>query len=347
MKLTASNCKAYAESIGLHQVSIKNIRDLRNFCATISSKEGDFLIKQEGGNTAVFGEFSLQTELDFYEFLQDRFVHIKSLAPSTFSVDSKNKIVIIAYFNDAQYLELTYQESSDIQSKNLGKCIAKLHQTPCPSQFPITKPENYLHSYDRVTPEEFNIGGPLFAHFLELIQRYPIWNKEITKLKTELVYDTLIHGDLKQDNILVVLENKQDVIKIIDWELMSRGDRYLDLGYVVGNYISALIDQVDYDKSELEVDGQSMDGCQSLIANFIHSYLDTLEQPLKINYIKLSRCSAIYLLNQFYGATRFKNEYSKRDLLKMKMAKTLLVDAQTNYHNFFMKSITSSYATFF
>lgn len=348
MKLTSSNSIAYANSIGLTNVSIKNTRNMRHLCITITSDQGDFLIKQKGSNSNMFGKASLANELLFYKYLYGEDVSAyKDITPEVYHFDFEHQIIVISFINNASgFILKSDSDTNDKLVEKLASYVATLHNTPTNTTFSKIDITGYIRAQDRVAPEVFAAGGPLYSKFLEMMQRYPEFNEAIHALKSEVNYDTLIHGDLKYDNILLTEDSKEPDLKIIDWELIGIGDRYIDLGYVVGNFLIFIIDDIEYKDNALHINENALDFLQDNISNFFATY-NTLYRKDTIDYTKLSKFTSLYLLNQFYAATLFKNEFSRQDIYKLKLAKTLLVSPEALHDTLFMKSIINSYAAIF
>ncbi len=348
MKLTANNSIAYANSIGLTNVSVKNIRNMRHFCATVASDQGEFLIKQQGNNSQIFGNVSLTNELLFYKHLCYEDANpFKDITPALYNFDFEHQIVTISFIKNATVFILKSNDDSNYELvEKLASYVAILHKTPIDTTFPKINPSAHIQTHDKVTPEAFAAGGPSYPKFLEMMQRYPEFNEALRALKSEINYDTLIHGDLKYDNILLIEDSKEPDLKIIDWELIGIGDRYMDLGYVIGNFLIFIIDDIEYKDNSLHVNENALDFLQDTVSSFINTY-NAQFPGNTIDYSKLSKFTSLYLLNQFYAASLFKNEFSRQDIYKLKLAKTLLMNPQALHDTLFMKSIINSYEPIF
>ena len=67
-------------------------------------------------------------------------------------------------------------------------------------------------------------------------EEYPVL---LQRLSSEWKATTLIHFDLKYDNLLVVASPEKTTIKIIDWELAAWGDPGWDVGCIFGAYLGS------------------------------------------------------------------------------------------------------------
>ena len=348
MKLTSSNSVAYAKRIGLTNVSIQNTRNMRHLCITVSSDQGDFLIKQKGSNSRMFGNVNLTNELLFYKHLcYENVGAFKDITPTVYHFDFEHQIIVISFINNAGVFTLKRNNDANYELvKKLASYVATLHKTPIDATFSKIDVASYIRTHDKISPEMFAEGGPLYPKFLEMMQRYPVFNEAIHALKSEVNYDTLIHGDLKYDNILLIEDSKAPDLKIIDWELIGIGDRYIDLGYVVGNFLIFIINDIKYKDNSLHINEKALEFLQDNISVFFDTY-NTLYGKDTLDYSKLSKFTSLYLLNQFYTTTLFRNDFSRQDIYKLKLAKTLLTNPQALYDTLFMKSIINSYEPIF
>jgi thiamine kinase-like enzyme len=320
---------------------------MRHFCATIASDQGDFLIKQQGSNAQLFGNVSLTNELLFYKQLCEDVSAFKEMTPAVYHLDFEHQIVVISFINNATAFTLKKDHTTSHEIvKKLASYVATLHTTPIDATFAHIDVAAYIRTHDKITPEMFAFGGPLYSKLLELLQRYPEFNEAIHALKFEVNYDTLIHGDLKYDNILLIEDAQKTALKIIDWELIGIGDRYIDLGYVIGNFLVCIIDDIKLKDNSLHIDEDALDFLQDMIATFLDQY-NTQYTEHVIDYTKLSKFTSLCLLNQFYAASLFKNEFSRQDIYKLKLAKLLLVNPEVLHTALFMKSIINSYEPIF
>jgi hypothetical protein len=96
-----------------------------------------------------------------------------------------------------------------------------------------------------------NIFGQLSAantQVLNIVQSYPDFPATLDRLRERWRFDSLIHGDIKWDNLHVTVdsdgeENKEGAngkmnLRLIDWELADFGDACWDAGAVFQSYLS-------------------------------------------------------------------------------------------------------------
>ena len=74
-----------------------------------------------------------------------------------------------------------------------------------------------------------------------IVRSYPEFNETLDELRDKWRFDSLIHGDMKWDNLVVSVaeENgKGESVKIVDWELADIGDARWDVGAILQSYLS-------------------------------------------------------------------------------------------------------------
>jgi len=90
----------------------------------------------------------------------------------------------------------------------------------------------------RPTPEMLARLSPANLQVLKLLQKNHTMAASLETLRNEWTPDTLIHNDIKGDNLLVTLRTDERVsVRIIDWELIQIGDAAWDVGTVFRDFL--------------------------------------------------------------------------------------------------------------
>lgn len=350
--ISRENIVEYLSSLGFRNSKIISIRNVRNFCAKVETNEGCIIIKQQGGNSSTFANVSIRREILFYELTsQGLLSELKYLSPLLHKVDLTNSVILIEYLDQYDTFDLESNFNNFLISEKLGGHLAILHNQPinvCSKHFEKIDTANYFRSFDTITPESVNSGGILFAKCIELMQRYPDLNESIENFRNEFSWDCFVHGDLKLDNILFKnCDNDKIDIKFIDWELVGIGDRYLDLGYVIGSYILWWIEKKKFSEVSKSENDNRMLALKDHIYYFIVNYQEHLSEKIALDYVKLTRFSGIFLLSVFYSKSLFQTKYSKQDIVTLDIARKMLVTPKDVYPELFMKIIMTNYEKHF
>jgi hypothetical protein len=89
----------------------------------------------------------------------------------------------------------------------------------------------------RPTPDMLAGLSPANVQVLRLVQRSAPIASALDELSAEWSPDTLIHNDLKGDNVLVTGEGTQRRVRLVDWEMLQFGDAAWDVGCLFRDFL--------------------------------------------------------------------------------------------------------------
>jgi hypothetical protein len=96
----------------------------------------------------------------------------------------------------------------------------------------------WVLSAHRPTPEIFSRLSPANLQLLSLLQKENALVSGLDDLRRDWTPDTLIHNDLKGDNVLVASDGEDGAsVRIVDWELVQIGDPAWDVGAVFRDFL--------------------------------------------------------------------------------------------------------------
>jgi hypothetical protein len=283
------------EAIVDGDVLVVNLKRRHRNYAVLNGKGQSYFVKQ----IDPFQPFSIQTlqkEACLYALSQPGgpFIALSSCLPKFFFYDANQHTLVLEFIQSSQDL-VTYQRAQRQLSLHLaaqlGTVLALAH-SGCPvsmldhavqsvfqGQIPwaITFHENEPSSVLNLSPAN--------GQFLDILRRYRKFPETLERLKTEWKRSSLIHGDIKFENVLV-LESKEEAdnrVKLIDWEICDIGDPCWDVGCVLQAYITWWIASVPFE-----------------VGITLEQAVDRAEYPLAairpaIKQFWLSYCSALKL----------------------------------------------------
>jgi|RhiMetdeSRZDD1v2_1073273.scaffolds.fasta_scaffold06182_11 phosphotransferase family enzyme len=113
----------------------------------------------------------------------------------------------------------------------------------------------------RPTPEMLARLSPANAEVLKLMQKDPAIAGGLDRLRSEWTAETLVHNDIKGDNLLVRKDGDGQIrVAMIDWELVQIGDPAWDVGNVFRDFLGYWLMTVPL-SSDLTPE-QMLDGAQ-------------------------------------------------------------------------------------
>ena len=101
-----------------------------------------------------------------------------------------------------------------------------------PRQFP------WILTLDPITLHPLTQFAAIAAVLVPALQQQPVVLHGLLSLRHEWRFDSLIHGDLKWDNLLI--KENGDVepdFQVVDWELVDLGDASWDVGAIFTSYL--------------------------------------------------------------------------------------------------------------
>jgi hypothetical protein len=213
-----------------------------------------YLIKQPD-ELASEGHRTLRAEAAFYDFCQqepaasavarflprmvyretDRALHVLELVPRAMTLGAHHgSSDALAFPIDA--------------SRLLGEALGTLHRVfrlPGLAQDPrldwLTRPMPWVFSAHRPWPGLLANMSPAGARVLQIIQEHEGLDAHLDRLRTQWRTETIIHGDLKSDNVLVrrstSSERARTKVWLVDWELAQLGDPAWDLAGALHDFL--------------------------------------------------------------------------------------------------------------
>jgi hypothetical protein len=214
-----------------------------------------YLIKQPDAMTPA-GPLTLKNEVAFYEFCQheDAAQPLTPYLPRMVLRDPDRTLHALELVSGARTLTLyhagdTFDSFPLGPSRALGEGLGTLHRifrVPGLAEHPtlagLSRRVPWVFRAHRPTPSMLADLSPAGARVIEIIQSEPRLADSLDGLASRWQFDTVIHGDIKADNILVAsrrIEGNPDGVGvwIVDWEFVQIGDPAWDLACALHDYV--------------------------------------------------------------------------------------------------------------
>lgn len=223
----------------------------RNQNLKVVCKAGpSYLVKQPGeGEHAT--EETVRCEATFYRHCQAEHdaADLRGIVPELRRWDEDRCLLVLDLIDGrplwSHYAATSAPGFSADSSAPLGHALGTLHRV---FRLRSAQPRGWLAGLHRAppwilfahrpTPEILARLSPANRRVLTLVQRDRPLSTGLDGLRDEWTPDTLIHTDIKGDNVLVATRADGEVlVHLVDWELVQIGDAAWDVGTVLRDFL--------------------------------------------------------------------------------------------------------------
>lgn len=301
------------KSIVEDKIIIRDVSRLNHNIQVLQENGIGYFLKQPSRTNEYSNKF-VKKEAKFYSvmFSDKKFEDIQMMLPNFIKYERKNNVLIIEFLKNMTHLsEIQLNPTQQIECfETIGKYLAiyhnKFHKYLHHNSFRFLEKSLPLTFFlSRPRPEIFSVISNGALELLKTIQQKPGMAKFLEDIPDKWNPTTMIHGDMRMDNILVSTNPKNlKNIKVIDWELSSIGDPIWDVAGLVSDLV---LQQFYLLISEGEMDGYSYESQLRLLTRKVN--------PLSKRFLK------IYYKN--LDKKRLKEDQFEIKLLKFCIAKII------------------------
>ena len=214
-----------------------------------------YLIKQADG-AALADDLTLQHEAAFYAFCHQHLgdTQFPKILPRLVCFDPLVPLLILELLGDAiplyQYCHArTADEFPREAARALGRALGTVHATfrgqrpagdgnlrwlPCDAPWILQAHQPSLDWLSTISAAGYNA--------LQIVQARRTWVRRLDRLGDLWQPETLIHNDVKGDNVLVIppkpgVAGTSIEIRLVDWELVRYGDPAWDLAGALQDFV--------------------------------------------------------------------------------------------------------------
>jgi thiamine kinase-like enzyme len=217
----------------------------RNHNFLVASASGRYLLKQAVGPDRVQ---TISREAAFYRAVCNKENGFSRYLPKFYLYDEERNILIIESLERVETLrerQLRTGRSSSGVAEELAEALAALHQfgADLTSEFATagSSKARLPHRPDLEIFCSLSGGG---IEVIKIIQENTKVADVLDQLTDEPNGSSVIHGDVRGDNFLLPAgagARRERWLKIIDFELATRGDPAIDIGWMFADYLSQWI----------------------------------------------------------------------------------------------------------
>jgi aminoglycoside phosphotransferase (APT) family kinase protein len=278
-----------------------------------------YLVKQ-----AVFNANSTAAESWFYRNICPRFEY----APEPVAVLDLEHIVVLTYLDGAVRISDMAQEDPGAALEGLVHTalpLAQLHSIQLPTEgWPGAT--STLPPLDPVPLDLWNSSSSGARTITSIVQQRPRLAQAYTTARNPTGPRTLVHSDLKNDNILY----HGSRLYLIDWELAGIGAPAVDLGAVVGSMLCLWIDHlaIDADTSiENWVEGAalSFESLRDAVERFVTAYRHSLTAAGRVSMSTIVRAAAAWIVGRTFAEASLGYTATASQRLRLVVAESLVV----------------------
>jgi aminoglycoside phosphotransferase (APT) family kinase protein len=272
-----------------------------------------YLIKQPGegeyGSEATIG-----CEAAFYEHcgLEPRAAEVRDLLPACHGFDSERVLLVLELIEGDPlwgHPAANPEGFSFEAAEPLGTALATFHrvfrQPSARASWMAGLPAGppWIFFAHRPTPEMLARLSPANAQVLKLMQKDPAMTRGLDRLRSSWSADTLVHNDIKGDNLLVRRSADGTVrVAMLDWELVQIGDAAWDVGNVFRDLLGCWLVTVPL-SSDLSPE-QMLEGAQMPLAK-LHPAARSFWNAYRAGAVLDAETSGDFLLRALgYAAAR-------------------------------------------
>lgn len=192
---------------------------------------------------------TVQLEAHCYRLTNEdkSFVALRDIVPRFHCYDERRAVLVTELLPGGETLaEYHFRNGGfpDEVAVQLGQAFGRYHRQVKSSSAPSSGPEfprraPWVLSFHNATPQMAQSMSGANYQLLEMLKRYPEFGKTLDRLAGEWRQESLIHGDIKWDNCVLVPNgaNGSVKLKLVDWELADWGDPCWDVAAIFSAFI--------------------------------------------------------------------------------------------------------------
>jgi len=331
----------------------------RNRNLRVETTAGGYLIKQPDDPTQG-GQRTLRAELDFYAFCQREpaLAAMAELLPRLVFFDPDRSLFALELLPAAtslwQRFWATGPQGFPIETgRRLGRTLGVVHRTfrdpavlTAPALAWLSPAVPWVMMVHKPGPEVLATINPANYQTLRILQTQGQLGESLDRLRGAWLPDTVIHGDVKSDNILVsppaVPGTGSETIRLVDWELVQRGDPAWDVAGVFQDTVLFWINSMRLGAGDVSAMAASAGFpwgmLQAYLRSFWQGYRQTAGLTADLENATLRRAvafSGARLVQTAYEVSQASDTMPAQSVLLLQVSANLLADAESAQLEFY------------
>ena len=243
------------------------------------------------------------------------------LIPGLYAFDPGHGLLALNWLTGGETLHHFHRRSGDYPrqvARQVGKALGFLHRAShsSPGRFALADAfrdeSDLLECFLRMRPDFYarlsGVGVELFAE-VQADAAAMGGLQALSEQQSKENEACLLHGDLRQANLLRVGKDRNAPVFYLDWELSFWGDPARDLGSLFADYVSAYL--APEHKSELLTRVQLSGFCRAMLAAYAEARGDSFELDAEFQ-ARVVRWVATALLIAVYGISHYEQQLDAR-----------------------------------
>lgn len=262
----------------------------RNF--RVLNRSGGSLFVKEG--TRTLGSSSIAREAIAYSILepQDGSRPQFPYAPRLVDYNSDADVLVLEFVDDAMDLRESHRTKNfeGLRSAaTVGDALATLHHS-----IPLSTVLDLLGESEPGVLDVDKPGLALLSDFssssidlIRMVQSSTEFVMQLENMRRDWRNETLVHHDIRMDNILTSSPFRLPGIVIVDWETASAGDPAWDVGAAIADYLGLWIQSIPVTGTQppeqlLPLADSPLSAVQPAIAALWHAYVQRSEMSISM-----------------------------------------------------------------
>jgi hypothetical protein len=226
----------------------------------------------------------------------------------------------------------------------VGRALGVLHRQWRGSPEPEAAPPPWVFAIHRPSLDDAGELSPAAISLVQAIQREQALTATLDRLRSEWHSESLIHGDVRWANVLVVdPDDAAPGIRLIDWELAAHGDPAWDVGCALASYLSFWVFSIattgPVDPWELATHAECpLEDMHASVAAFWREYCGAADdgwQPHPDRLVRGIRNCAARLLQTAFESCAEADALDRRALLHVQLAANIVARPEASAADLF------------